>query len=405
MRKLFFGLLLFIAYSTSMAQKKALDTQQLRQDFEKLMSDLERNYVYYKKKKVDLRLFKEYYAEKLLDTNTQKEPLLFFEFMLLEFYDSHMHLKSNNNKSYRLFSPVYASIVNDKITITDYWKDQIKNRIEIEIIGSEILAFNNEDIESVVEKFPTHCHDKNDPEIRTWIINKILSGRYHEKRVLKLKLQNGEIVNFDLDTVKLRKDEGILSLRIVDNVGIIRLNNSLDNTSIRFAINNALNEMKNVDGIIIDIRNSVDGGNTKAAYPIIEHFIKKPIPFQKYQSLNGKQETDKLNPTKPFIDKPMILVVGRWTGSVGEGLASGVQSNKIGIVLGTEMHKLAGAMCDYKFKHSSYGYQIPCIDVQQLNGKSRTAIVPDITINNDNGMDDLFIKEAVKTLKNNSKKT
>jgi len=399
MTKILFGIILCFTFSASIAQDSPLDTLKLRQDYEKIVADLENNYVYYRKKNVDLELFKKHYKDKLKDVKTNRDALLFFEFMLFEFYDSHLLVNTHSKMSYRLYSPIYATTVNNKVIVTDYWKDQVEKIIDIDIIGSEIIAFNDEDILAVIEKFPTFCHDKNNPEIKTWIIKKILAGRYHEKRILTLKLENGDIIKFDLDSVKLRNDEGILSYRIVDNIGIIRINNSMGNIFTRFAIKKALRKLKHTEGIIIDIRNSPSGGSTGAAYPIIGHFVKKTVPFQKYEYLSGKQETDNLKSKKPFINKPLVLIVGRWTGSVGEGLASGVGSNKIGVILGTEMHKLAGSICGYKFNYLPYNYQIPCNDVQQLNGEPRTDIKPKILITNDNTEEDLFIKEAIKLMK------
>lgn len=402
MNKIFISFIFFFTISFINAQNSKFDTLKLRQDFNKLISDLESNYFYYNKKEVDLDCFKNHYSEKLKNINNRRDALLFFEFMFFEFYDSHLHLTTNTNSSYRIYSPIYASIIENKVIITDYWKDQVKNNIEIEIIGSEILDFNNEPLENVIEKFPCHCNNKNNIEIRTWIINKILAGKYNEKRELTLKLKNGNIIKFDINNVKLRNDKGILSYKIIDNIGIIRINNSLGNIFTRFAMNKALRKLKHTEGIVIDIRNSANGGSTFAAYPIIAHFIKQKIPFQKYEFLDGKQKTDQLKPKKPFVNKPMVLVVGRWTGSVGEGLASGVKSNKIGMVLGTEMEKLAGSMCGYKFKYLPYDYQIPCNDVQQLNGKSRTDLKPNVLINNDHSQEDLFINEAIRIIKSNS---
>jgi carboxyl-terminal processing protease len=400
MKKILFYLLLCFNFLSVNAQKSTFDTLKVRDDFDKIVSDLEKNYVYYRQKNVDLDCFKSYYGKEIQKVRSRREALLFFEFMLFEFYDTHLYLTTSNNRSYRLFSPIYASIINDKVIITDYWKDQVETNLKTEIIGSELLAINGELLDFKIEKFPSHCNNKKNNEIRTWIINKILAGRYHEKRNLTLKLKSGEIVDFDLDTVKLRNDEGILSYKIADNVGIIRINNSLGNIFIRFAMNKALRKLKETDGIIIDIRNSPNGGSTFASYPIIGHFIKLSVQFQKYKEIDGTEKTDKLKSRKPFIKKPMVLVVGRWTGSVGEGLASGVKSNKIGIVLGTELHKLAGSMSGYKFKYLPYDYQIPHVDVQQLNGKPRTDLLPNVMINNDNSEEDLFIKEAIKIIRN-----
>ena len=57
----------------------------------------------------------------------------------------------------------------------------------------------------------------------------------------------------------------------------------------------ALNNLKETDGIILDLRNTVDGGNTSIAYPIAGHFTNKKMVFQKYK--NKQLFLDK---SKPF---------------------------------------------------------------------------------------------------------
>ena len=168
-------------------------------------------------------------------------------------------------------------------------------------------------------------------------------------------------------------------------------------TKTKLEFKQALSDLKETDGIILDLRNTVDGGNTSIAYPIAGHFTNKKMGFQKYK--NTKEEfVDFIKPTNPKYDKPLIVLVGRWTGSVGEGLSSGFDGTGIGKIVGTEMLKLAGATKSYNFSNFNYGYQYPYIDVLHITGYPREKFVPKYKVVSTDGNEDEFIKEGIRMI-------
>lgn len=390
--------LFLIISNAAYTQSIKVDTLKVRQDYEKLISNLETKYVYYTQKDVDIECLKNYYSNRIKTLTSETDVLLFFEYLLDEFYDSHLHLNSSNQFSYRLYSPVFATTTGSKIEISSVWKDQIESGVNINITNAEILTFNGVEFNQVIEKFPTHCQNKSNTEIRTWISNKILSGRYNEPRIITLKTTAGKIETLDIDKIKIRKDTTLLTYKIVDNIGIIRLNNSLGETKSKREFKQVLKKLKNTDGIILDLRNTVDGGSTNVANPIAGHFTNKKLVFQKYKN-TYKEFVDHIKPQNPKFDNPLVVLVGRWTGSMGEGLASGLDGTGIGTLVGTEMQKLAGATKDYKFNYSHFGYQVPYIDVLHINGTPRQKLVPKYKVQCDDSKADEFIKEGIRIIK------
>ena len=122
---------------------------------------METNYVYYNSKDIDLNCLKSYYSQKISSLKNSSETLLFFEYILDEFYDSHLHLNTSNKFSYRLYSPIFVSTIGDKTEISSTWKDQIESGLNINITNAEILTFNGINFNELIEKFPTHCQNKN----------------------------------------------------------------------------------------------------------------------------------------------------------------------------------------------------------------------------------------------------
>jgi carboxyl-terminal processing protease len=97
-------------------------------------------------------------------------------------------------------------------------------------------------------------------------------------------------------------------------------------------------------------------------------------------------------------DNPLIVLVGRWTGSVGEGLASGFDGTGIGKIVGTEMEKLAGATKSYSFSNFEYSYQAPYIDVLHISGLPREKFIPKYKVVCNDGIEDEFIKEGIRII-------
>ena len=263
------------------------------------------------------------------------------------------------------------------------WQSQIKI-LDQEIIGAEILKINRIDFKHAIDNFPTHCNNKNSEEVREWICNKILAGRYNELRLLTLKLSNGNIIDFDLDKIKYQKNDYLLTSEKINNIGIIRINNSLGNNDLIAKFDQVLDSVLNTKGLIIDLRNTVDGGNSYVARGIMGRFINEPKSYQKHlmiESYDNNPDVERtwieyVSPRLVQYSEPVIVLVGRWTGSMGEGLAVGFDGMGRATVVGSEMERLAGEINGFSFKHQPYGYRISTAKIFHINGTPREKYVP-----------------------------
>ena len=238
--------ILFIILLTNygFAQSKIVDTIKVRQDFEKLITNLQKNYVYCKTKDVDLYCIKKHYLQKINSIKNETETILFFEYILNEFYDNHLHLNIASKSSFRLYSPLFAKTTGNLTVIASTWKDQIESGININVTNAEILTFNGVPFNQLIQQFPTHCQNKNNDQVRIWISNKILAGKYNEPRIITVKTTSGKIDTLDIDKIRIREDANMLSYKIVNNIGIIRLNNSLGETKTKTEFKKALDNLK-----------------------------------------------------------------------------------------------------------------------------------------------------------------
>ncbi len=306
---------------------------------------------------------------------------LLFEYLMLEFNDSYTSLNANIKESHRLSSPIYVEIIKGRVVIKNVWQTQIKN-LNQDIIFAEIIKFNGKDFFDEIDGFPTTCNDKNAPEVKNWIANKIISGKYNEPRILGLRLKSGKEINLDLDAINIKNESNLLTSKIVNNIGVIRINNSLENDLLIEEFDNALNSLFETKALIIDLRNTNNEGNAYVAIGIMSRLINKELPYQKHQFTESYDDQPKIihswhelvNPRGKQYTKPIVILVGRWTGSMGEGIAIGFDGMKRAEIVGTEMQRLAGS--DFKFYNQAYGNKSVLQKLYHINGIPREKYVP-----------------------------
>lgn len=386
-KKLILSLIICLNYSCADSQDNKIDQTKIKEDLHEILTDISENYVYLEEKNVDIECIRKHYEKEIENIKTEEATVLFFEYLLDEFYDSHMILNTNRQSSFRLYSPIYATIQNGKPIVSSVWQTQIENSVQ-NIIGAEIIKFNRVDIGSVITDFPTHCNDKKSPTVREWIINKILAGRYNQPRILTLKLSNNKVVEFDLDKIKLKNEKALLNVDRNGDIGIIRINNSLGNDALINEFDTALDKLFETKGLIIDLRNTVDGGDTYEARGIMSRFIAAPKPYQRHAYMEKSDDNSTANPLvernwaeyvvprgKQY-EKPVIILVGRWTGSMGEGIAIGFEGMERAEIIGSEMERLAGEIGGFSFKYQNFGYNISTAKLFHINGVPREKYVP-----------------------------
>lgn len=383
MRQLILTFILFLNFFCANAQDNKIDPLKIKADLNEILSDLASSYAYLDEKNVDLNCIRDFYEKQIPDITSYVETVLFFEYLLDEFYDSHLNLGTNTNSSFRLFAPIYLVLEDGKPIVSNVWQNQIEN-LEHSLIGAELLKINGLEIDAAIKQFPTHCNDKNSKEVREWIVNKLVAGRYNQSRVLTLKLKNNKTIEFDVDELKIKPNSNLLTSTTKNGIGIITINNSLGNNSLINEFDKALDSLMHTKGLIIDLRNTVDGGNSYVARGIMGRFISETKPYQQHVKKEKYQENpmivrswiEYVDPRKQLYTKPVVILVGRWTGSMGEGLAIGFEGMDRAEIVGSAMERLAGEIDGFSFRNQRFGYRISTAKLFHLNGTARERYIP-----------------------------
>lgn len=164
---------------------------------------------------------------------------------------------------------------------------------------------------------------------------------------------------------------------------VIRIHDSLGDAAAIAAFDAAMARARPGQRIVIDLRDTPGGGNTNVARAMMGWFVARPrayqvhnLPAEQRRTGIGRQWIEQVLPRPGKHHRgPVEIRVGRWTGSMGEGLAIGFDA--LGArVTGTRMAGLLGAIYDYRLEQSGLVVKLPAERLMHVNGTPREAFMP-----------------------------
>ena len=164
---------------------------------------------------------------------------------------------------------------------------------------------------------------------------------------------------------------------------VIKINDALGDSATIAAFDQAMAKAKPRQQITLDLTDTPSGGNTVVARAVMGWFVTKPtayqvhrLPAEERQGGISRQWIEQVLPRAGKHHKrPIVVRVGRWTGSMGEGLAIGFDS--IGAkVTGDRMAGLLGAIYDYKLPATGIVLKLPTERLMSVDGIARENFVP-----------------------------
>jgi carboxyl-terminal processing protease len=163
----------------------------------------------------------------------------------------------------------------------------------------------------------------------------------------------------------------------------IRFNDSLGEQAAIAAFDAAMARARPGQAIVLDLTDTPGGGNSSVARAILGWFVDRPRFYQMHNDPSELRETgiarqwveQALPRPGKFHRGAVTVLVSRWTGSMGEGLAIGFDA--IGArVAGTRMAGLRGAVYDERLEHSGLVLKLPAERVMTVIGQPRENFVP-----------------------------
>lgn len=213
-----------------------------------------------------------------------------------------------------------------------------------------------------------------------YAVRVLAAGRRDRPRFLTL--QRGNDTPRDLVLPNLyaaaRPETGpITTTRRSDGLVIV-FNDSLGDDRTIAAFDEAMTQARPGEKIILDLTDTPSGGNTVVARAVMGWFVTEARPYQVHRLISEERQT---GVPRQWIEEvlpragrshagPVWVKVGRWTGSMGEGLALGLDAQGARIT-GCPMAGLLGAVYNFRLEHSELTIKLPAERLSSVSGVPR----------------------------------
>jgi hypothetical protein len=388
--------------------------EEVRADFDSLWRYVAHNYAYFGARASDWSSVPTLYAIDLARVTTRREEVRLLERVLDELHDSHAQLTVNTGDSPRLVpsgADIWAEWNRGRAIVTQVRDNSDAQRAGIRA-GAEILSLDGVPIEKALQTRIGRSIKVVDDDIRSWALRALLAGVHDRPRRIEFMSGNSMRVAELPAADQFKAPATCVAARsLAGNFGYVGFNDCLGDLATIAAFDSVLASLRNTAGLILDLRDTPSGGNTTVGRAILSRFVQTERPYQKHVLPSEERETgirrswlELVTPRGPFrYDRPVVVLVGRWTGSMGEGLAIGFDATRSATILGTRMAHLRGATYHLTLPRSQIGVNLPVEQLFHVNGTPREDYVPAIQVTvsdlGERGADP-WMKKAIAVLKN-----
>jgi C-terminal processing protease CtpA/Prc len=374
---------IFITILIILISKLTFGQTKYEKDFNEFWNDVNNNYAYFDQQQINWNKVKEIYQPQVKQITTDSEFIRFMETVLNEFHNGHISLNTNLNSSNRIIpsgQDMFVQKQNDKYFITDLRKG-FGAEISGLKIGDEILFFNSKPVAEQVGQFLPKYTTQHTEKMYQYAINMLFAGTHNIKRQITIS-RNGNQLAFNPDSLKLTDNKNLVEAKILNNTtAYIKINDALGNSNSIIDFDKAVDEFIGYKNLVIDLSETASGGNSTVARCIMGRFINKTMPYQQHEFDEKEFQTKRMwveyvTPRKTEFKGNLFILVGHWTGSMGEGIAIGFDGLKRAKTIGTEMAKLLGAINGFTMSETNIGFQIPTERLYHINGTPREKYKP-----------------------------
>ncbi|MDQ3907783.1 MAG: S41 family peptidase [Acidobacteriota bacterium] len=369
--------------------QQQLTPDQFASDFDLAWTKLRDDYAYFGKKQTDWRRVRELYRPELARVKGKADFVALLERVLGELYDDHAGLSVNTRTSPRLVPTgldVWAEWRAGRAVVT-----QLRRGFSAEQAGlrvrMEIVSVNGVPVaEAAARRLPKSLR-RADEDSRNWALRAVLAGTHDLPRTIVAKRPRGPATVYRLDlpthtTVDAYRYEPRVEWKALPRgIGYVKIND-LISTEIVAQFDAALEGLKESRGLILDLRDIPRGGNTDVAEPIMGRFIDHTSGYQQVVPLRGPAYVKRVSPRGRWTYRaPVVVLVNRWTASMGEGTAIGLDGMRRATVVGTRMAGLNGGVFTLELPNTKIAINYPGERLNHIDGTPRENFSPPVLVN------------------------
>ena len=251
--------------------------------------------------------------------------------------------------------------------------------------GQQITAIDGVPVARAVASFWSAMELDVTPQRAAYAARVLVAGRRDRERRIVIRVNSGTERPVVLPSLYAAADVPKLPLSVctANGMTIIRFNNALGDRETIAAFDAAMGSLDPDTDLVLDLRDTPSGGNTTIARAIMGWFVKWPRGYQMHNRPAEERETgvarqwvEQVLPRsgKYRSEMPTVLV-GRWTGSMGEGLAIGFAT--LGAdVRGSMMAGLNGSVEGLPIGNTDLTIKLPTERLMTTEGQPREDYVP-----------------------------
>ena len=300
------------------------------EDFDAAWTFIRDTYAYFDHEAVDWEQVRVLLRPRVAEVRDRTEFIGLLEELVEHLCDHHAHLGVNTASSPRLVpsgADLWAAHRLGEAVITE-----VRAGSEAEASGLRpgmwIVSIGGSPVATAVNDRLPRAVARDHAAARDWALRTLLAGRHGTSVHVEVQSGSGRL-GVSYEAGKWSRPEALLTARHLDaDVGYVRLHDSLGQNALIPAWDGALARLKETDGLILDLRDTPGGGDAAIGRPLMGRLVSSTLPYQRHEKRDPRRPgshrtwTEEVEPRGPFTyDKPLAVLVGRWTGSMGEGVA------------------------------------------------------------------------------------
>lgn len=387
----------------------ALSAAAYREDFDAAWMFVREAYAYFNLKQTDWDLVRALYRQRAAGVQSKREFVAVLEEMMEELYDPHAHLGINTVSSPRLVpsgSDLWAEWRDGRAILTEVRAGSEAERVGLRQ-GMEIVSIQGQPVlELVRERLPKSLRAP-DPAADDWALRAELAGRHAAALKITARAGNHEEMFEFRPGLTNRPGVPLTATILEKDIGYVRIHDTLGDTALIAAWDEALVKFRSTRALVLDLRDTPSGGNTTVARALMGRLISEEQPYQRHELPAEEYRygvrriwVEYVAPRGPFhYDRPVVVLVGRWTGSMGEGITIGLDAMQRATTIGGPMARLLGATHSTKLPHTGIVVRVPAERLYHIRGAPRESFVPSVAVESVGLAEDAALMAALQLLR------
>lgn len=359
------------------------------EDFDAFWRFVDEEYAYFDQKQTDWQRVRSLYGPEAAAAADDRAFLNVLERAVGELYDAHAGFNANNRASPRLVpsdTDLWAEWHGDRAVVTSVRAGSNAEAVGLRP-GAVVSEIEGRSVTDAAQEWMPRTLRGPDPAARDWALRTALAGT-HAGPVRLVADMDGKRGSFEFTPGVPRPGARLTVDTLGRGIGYVRIHNSLGDNGLVADVDSALAVLRDTRALILDLRDTPSGGNTTVARGIMSRLVGTEQPYQRHELVAEERAygvrriwVEHVAPRGPFTyARPVVVLVGRWTGSMGEGLAIGLDGMGRATVVGTPMARLLGAISGRELPNTRLVIRVPTERLTHVDGTPREAFVPPVGV-------------------------